>query len=73
MKDGLDLLGVSELLQTNATVMQSLFTPKTTPLTADAMFKLFHINWSPTSCSQRDSEEAVIVAWAEYLYSTEGK
>ena len=68
MKDGLDLLGVSELLQT---VMQSLFTPKTTPLTADAMFKLFN-NQSPTSCSQLDSEEAIIVAWAEYLYSTKG-
>ena len=68
LKEGMSLLGVLELLQNNMVVMRTLFTPQNCPLTASTMFDLFQIMWS----SDRDAEEAVIVAWAEYLQCTEG-
>ena len=72
LKEGLRLLGVLDILLHNTDVMLPLFRAECIPLTATTLLGLFTINWSPATSDIRDTEEAVIVAWTEYIYSTEG-
>lgn len=69
---GLKLLEVLDVLLKNSDVMKSLFTAECILLIAATLLELFSVHWSPATCDTHDAEEAVIVAWTEYTFSTEG-
>ena len=73
LKEGLEYLGVYNLICRNRSVMKPLFLQSGKPkVTAASILATFEIKWSPQGSNQREKEEAVIFGWTEYVYDTEG-
>ena len=69
---GLETLNVLTFMRKHAAYVKLLFAANTSVLTAQAMLALFEVNWSLPGCPQREREEAVLVAWSEYVMNIEG-
>ena len=71
IKQGLQILGVGNLMAQNISLLKPLFKMKTY-VSAAAFIDFFEIFWSV--CGEtRDKEEGVILAWTEYIMNIEGK
>ena len=68
----LETLNVLTFMRKHAAYVKLLFAANTSVLTAQAMLALFEVNWSLPGCPQREREEAVLVAWSEYVMNIEG-
>lgn len=66
--------GVLELVRSDPVLMKHLFihTP-TSPTTADDMYDMFTICYSPNGSNNREKEEATIMLWVHFLQCTERK
>ncbi|XP_019859447.1 PREDICTED: G2/M phase-specific E3 ubiquitin-protein ligase-like isoform X1 [Amphimedon queenslandica] len=72
-KNGLKSLGILELLQQYPTLMKPLFVYSKEPcMKATTFLKMFTIKWSPEGSNTRESEEAVIYCWTNYVHQCAG-
>ena len=71
-QSGLETLDTLNFMKKHAVTIKSLFAQRATELTAQAMLTLFEINWSQSGTTARGIEEAVIVAWSEYVLNMNG-
>lgn len=71
--EGLQILGVHDLMQANPHTMHKLFTSQTKPLTAELMIKLFEANLLPDGSNTREDEEQVMLYWNHFLELIECK
>ena len=69
---GLETLDVLQFMKKHADFIKPLFAEHATELMAQAMLELFEINWSLSGTITRGTEEAVIVAWTEYVWNIKG-
>ena len=58
-------------LKTHADLMRPLFVSSVTPLTAEEMTAIFHIDYSLPGSSRQQLEEATILHWTEFLNDLE--
>ena len=67
-------LGVLELVRSDPALMRPLFihTP-TSPMTADDMYDMFAMCYSPNGNNNREREEATIMQWFHFLQHIERK
>ena len=70
-QSSLETLDTLNFMKKHAAI-KSLFAQRATELTAQAMLTLFEINWSQSGTTARGIEEAVIVAWSEYVLNMKG-
>ena len=71
--DGLKELGVLGLIRDNPNEARHLFVHNTAKqLTADKVFDLFVANLSPLMSNARDTQEAQVLHWANFLQLVEG-
>ena len=73
------LCGLSEtldslqLIGSNPAVMRPLFVPsENPPLSADDIYDIFTISYSPTGSNAREQEEAIRLHWYNFLQRVEG-
>lgn len=72
--DGLNCMGVLQLMRNNPALLRPLFLPQPLrPLSADYMINLFVTKFSPLGCNTREEEEAVVMKWVQFLQSIEGE
>ena len=72
-KEGLDYLGVCNVMCCNRLIMKPLLLVSGKPkLTATTLLATFEVKWSLQGSNQREKEEAVIFGWTEYVHNTEG-
>lgn len=70
--EGLKTLDLLDLIHSNPNRMRSLFVhTEQPPLTADVMLDLFEARLSPTGSNRRETEEAVLMLWVNYLQMIE--
>ena len=73
LADGLKTLDIFDLLRSNPNKMRQLFVNENPDsLTADKMLDMFLSNLSPLGSNRRESEEAVVMNWVNYLQMIEG-
>lgn len=73
LKDGLQTLGVLQLMQQYFYLFRPLLQSTTKPsLTASQMLRLFHPMWSPIGSNRREKEELIILNWTTYLNELQG-
>ena len=73
LKEGLDYLGVRNVMCCNRLIMKPLLLESGKPkLTATTLLATFEVKWSLQGSNQREKEEAVIFGWTEYVHDTEG-
>ena len=73
LKQGLEELGVLNLLLTHCNLLKPLFLASgKTPLTPSCVVNMFKVIWSPVGSNQREREESVILGWTDYLYGLKG-
>ena len=73
LKEGLDYLGVRNVMCCNRLIMKPLLLESGKPkLTTTTLLATFEVKWSLQGSNQREKEEAVIFGWTEYVYDTEG-
>ena len=73
LADGLKTLDIFDLLRSNPNKMRQLFVNENPDsLTADKMLDMFLSNLSPLGSNRRESEEAVVMKWVNYLQMIEG-
>ena len=60
-----------ELLRSNPTVIRPLLVSSTTRLVADDVYDAFDICFSPEGSNKRQSEEATIMQWVNFLQNVE--
>lgn len=73
LTEGLNALGILDLIRSNPNKMRQLFfSGNEVSLTADKMLAMFHSNLSPLGSNRRESEEAVLMKWVNYLQKIEG-
>ena len=75
LREGLQVLNLLSIMQSNSTLFMPLFIGSNRPqLTADALLGLFKVkSWSPEGSNSRECEEAVIFNWQNYVRETEGR
>lgn len=72
--DGLNCMGVLQLMRNNPALLRPLFLPQPLcPLSADYMINLFVTKFSPLGCNTREEEEAVVMKWVQFLQLIEGE
>ena len=71
--DGLNCMGVLQLIRENPALFRPLFLPHPpAPLTADYMINLFATKFSPPGSNSREEEEAAVMKWVQLLQAIEG-
>ena len=66
-------LNALNLIRNNAVVMRDLFIYKPRPLpTADSLFDLFEPKFSESGSNARETEEATVMLWSDFLQIVEG-
>ena len=75
LREGLEVLNLLSVMQSNSTLFMPLFVGSNRPqLTADSLLGLFKVkSWSPAGSNSRECEEAVIFNWENYVRETEGR
>ena len=69
--EGLKSLGMLHLFSNHRELMKPLLSTGKPKVTASLMLETFQVVWSPQGSNNRDEEEAVILAWTEYVHDTE--
>ena len=73
-KQGCSELGVLDLFCSYPVLFRPLLIAGGKPkLTAKEIASMFQVQWSPQGSNQRETEEAVILGWLEYLDGVEGR
>lgn len=72
-ESGLSQLGILTLLHTYPSKLRLLFLASGKPqITCDKVLKMFQVCWSPIGSNRRETEEAVIYGWTEYIHGIKG-
>lgn len=70
---GLQSLGCLRLMRKHEDIIKPLFISSgRTQMKATEMINLFEVQWSEPMSNQRETEEAVILNWVEYVQEAEG-
>lgn len=70
--EGLKLFDVLDLVQKRPILMKELFACSgSSTLTVNSMLPLFEIDYSPEGSNARETEEAAVVHWNEFLLDVE--
>ena len=72
LKEGLETLGVLQLLQQNQAVGQ-LFAVQAVKITSNQLYDLFCPLLSPEGSNQHEAEVTTVYHWANYLQSVAGR
>lgn len=73
LKEGLGNLGILRLIHQYHNQLKPLFLATGKPkVSASAVLSMFKVQWSPQGSNQKESEEAVILGWNEYVHDLEG-
>ena len=73
LREGLNCMGVLELIQQNPALMRTIFLPlPPKPVTADYMINLFATKFSLRGANCREEEEAAVMKWVQFLQAIEG-
>ena len=68
-----ETLDTLELIRSNPAVMRPLFiSSDSPPLTADGVFDMFFMSYSPQGSNAREQEESVGLHWYGFLQKVEG-
>ena len=70
--EGLHVLGVYDLIQSNPRMMKDLLTTIPKPLTIDEIM-CFDVRFSPESSNRREDEELIWMYWMNYLELIHGE
>jgi len=71
--DGLNVLGMYDLIKANPCTMHKLFVSQPVSLTADYMLSLFQTRLSPEGTNRREEEEQLVMYWVHFIEMIEGK
>jgi len=71
--DGLNALGMYDLIKANPCTMHKLFVSQPLSLTADYMLSLFQTRLSPEGTNRREEEEQLVMYWVHFIEMIEGK
>ena len=69
LKEGLGNLGIHQSHNQLKPLFLATGKPK---VSASAVLSMFKVQWSPQGSNQKESEEAVILGWNEYVHDLEG-
>ena len=71
---GLETLGVLQLIRSNPCMMRQLFTGtgQEQKLTAELLFDLFPPQFSSVGSKRREQEEKIVMLWDNYLQMVQG-
>ncbi len=73
-KRGCSELGVLDLFRSSPVHFKPLLLADGKPkLTTKEISSMFKVQWSPQGSNQRETEEAVILGWLEYLEGIKGR
>ena len=72
MIKGFEAYGVYELIQAHKQLRQLFVHFKPIALTADMLFDMFPVKFSPVSSYARDAKEAALMNWVNYTQEIEG-
>lgn len=67
MLDGMNALGIGELIRSNPRTIHKLFMTQPEPITPDSLLNLFRTMFSPEGSNRREDEEQVIMYWVNFL------
>lgn len=67
MIDGLNTLGIYDLIRANPCAMHKLFVSRPEPITSDFMIRLFETRLSPEGSNRREDEEQVVMCWVNFI------
>ena len=65
--DGLNVLGIYELIKANPRAMHKLLVSKPVPMTSDFIMDLFQTRFSAEGSNRREDEELVMMYWVHFL------
>ena len=71
-QDGLNVLGISDLVKVHPNVLRELFVYDHKTFTAADLDELLLPVFSPIGSNAREKEEAVILNWKDYVFEAEG-
>ena len=71
-QDGLNVLGISDLVKAHPNVLRELFVHDHKTFTAADLDKLLLPVFSPIGSNAREKEESVILNWKDYIFEAEG-
>ena len=73
MIEGLNTLGIYDLIKANPRIMHKLFISQPEPITSDFMLNLFQTRFSPEGSNRREDEEQVVMYWVHFIDMIECK
>jgi len=71
-QEGLNVLGVSDLIKAHPGILQEAFVHGDKEFTASDLDDLFLPVFSPSGSNAREKEEAVVLNWKDYIFEAEG-
>ena len=71
-QEGLNVLGIGNLIKSNPDVMREVFVYSDKEFTALDLDELFLPMFSPAGSNAREKEEAVILNWKDYIFEAQG-
>lgn len=71
-QDGLNVLGINDLIKAHPNVLRELFVCDHKAFTAADLNELLLPVFSPIGSNAREKEEAVILNWKDYIFEAEG-
>ena len=71
-QEGLNVLGIGNLVKDHPGPLRKLFVHEQKVLTADDLDKLFLPVFSPNGSNTREKEEEIILNWKDYIHESEG-
>ena len=73
LREGLAVMGVGDLMTSNASMFRKLLTEKPPLLTADYMLDLFITEFSLSGSNRREAEEQAALYWINFIQLIECK
>ena len=70
--DGLNALGMYDLLKANSFTMQKLFVSQPVSLTADYILNYFQTRLFPEGTNRQGEEKQILVYWVHFIEMMEG-
>ena len=71
--DGLNTLGIYDLIKANPHTMHKLLVSRPEPISSDFMLNLFQTRFSLEGSNRREDEEQVVMYWVHFLDMIECK
>ena len=71
-QEGLNVLGVSDLIKAHPSILQEAFVHSDKKFTASDLDELFLPVFSPAGSNAREKEEAIVLNWKDYIFEAEG-